>query len=260
MTPGDAVFTPIGVARTPFGERREAPRQPYAAGEAPGAIELFPGHRYEDALRDLDQWTHVWVVYWFHLNRTWRPTVLPPRSREGRRGVFATRAPHRPNPIGLSVLRLVRVDGLRVEVLGVDMIDGTPVLDLKPYVPFADAVPGAGTGWIAADPEPAWEVAWSPLALAQLAWLDAHAVHLRDPVTAALALGPQPHAYRRIRRDGPRGVLAHKDWRVAFTVDARALRVDRIESGYRAAQLVTGEAPPLHVAFAQQHPSPGTPP
>ena len=260
MTLPDAVFSPIGVVRTPFTERREAPRQPYAAGEAPGTIELLPGHRYEDALRDLDQWTHLWLVYCFHLNRTWRPTVLPPRSRHGRRGVFSTRSPHRTNPIGLSVLRIVGVDGLRVEVLGVDMIDQSPVLDIKPYVPFADAVPTAGTGWIAADPEPAWEVRWSPAALAQLAWLDAHGVALRDPITAALALGPQAHAYRRIRRDGPRGTLSLKDWRVTFAVDERALCVERIDSGYRPAQLVTGEAPPLHAAYALHHPSTGTPP
>jgi tRNA-Thr(GGU) m(6)t(6)A37 methyltransferase TsaA len=260
VTLPDAVFAPIGVVRTPFTERREAPRQPYAAGEAPGTIELLPGHRYEDALRDLDQWTHLWLVYWFHLNAHWRPTVLPPRSRQGRRGVFATRAPHRPNPIGLSVLRIVRVDGLRVEVLGVDMIDGSPVLDIKPYVSFADAVPAAGAGWIAADPEPAWDVTWSALALAQLAWLDDHAVALREPITAALALGPQAHAYRRIRRDGPRGTLSLKEWRVAFTVDAHALHVDRIESGYRPAQLASGEAPALHAAFAAPRPSTGTPP
>lgn len=256
----EAVFAPIGVVRTPFVERREAPRQPYAAGEAPGAIELLPGHRYEDALRDLDQWTHLWLVYWFHLNRHWRPTVLPPRSREGRRGVFSTRAPHRPNPIGLSVLRIVRVEGLRVEVLGVDMIDRSPVLDIKPYVPFADAVPGAGAGWIAADPEPAWAVGWSPLALEQLAWLSGRGVDLRGPVAAALALGPQAHAYRRIRRDGPRGTLSLKDWRVAFTVEGRALRVDRLDTGYRPAQVVSGEAPAVHAAFARAHPPAGTPP
>jgi tRNA (adenine37-N6)-methyltransferase len=250
----DAVFSPIGVVRTPFVERREAPRQPYAAGEAPGTVELIPGRRYEDALRDLDQWTHVWLVYWFHLNRSWRPTVLPPRSRQGRRGVFSTRSPHRPNPIGLSVLRVVRVEGLRVDVLGVDMIDQSPVLDIKPYVPFADAMPDAGTGWIAADPEPPWAVQWSPASDEQLAWLEARGVSLRDPIAAALALGPQAHAYRRIRRDGPRGVLSLKDWRVAFTVDGRALRVDGIESGYRPAQLVTGEAPALHAAFARRHP------
>ena len=256
----DAVFSPIGVVRTPFAERREAPRQPYAAGEAPGTIELLPGHRYEDALRDLDQWTYLWLVYWFHLNRDWRPTVLPPRSRQGRRGVFSTRAPHRPNPIGISVLRIVRVEGLRVEVLGVDMIDQSPVLDIKPYVPFADAIPEAGAGWIAADPEPAWMVEWTLNSIAQIEWLASQGVALRESITAALALGPQAHAYRRIRRDGPRGTLSLKDWRVAFTIDGHALRVDHIDTGYRPAQIVSGEAPAVHVAFALRHPSPGTRP
>ena len=84
------------------------------------------------------------MLFWFDRNEGWRPKVLPPRSRSGRKGVFATRSPHRPNPLGLSAVRLERVDGLTLHVSDVDMLDGTPVLDIKPYVAYTDAIADAG--------------------------------------------------------------------------------------------------------------------
>src|SRR5690606_8897037 len=102
------------------------PHQPSAAREVEGSIELYPGHHFEHGLVDLATWSHIWVLFWFHQNAGWRPKVLPPRSLR-RRGVFATRAPHRPNPIGLSCVRLMNVQDLTLHVRGVDMLDGTPV-------------------------------------------------------------------------------------------------------------------------------------
>ena len=237
------VVRPIGVLRSPFSDRVSAPRQPYVAGDAPGTIELFAGRGFEDAVADLERWSHVWVLYWFHLNDRWRPKVLPPRS-DAKRGVFATRSPHRPNPIGLSPLLLERVEGRVLHVRGVDVVDGTPVLDVKPYVPFADVVKDATTGWIGVDPDPAWEVRWEPLAAAQAAWLAAeHGVELAPSVDKQLALGPRPHAYRRIRElpDGARLLSVH-DWRVRFRVEGRAAIVERIASGYRPSQLHGGKS------------------
>lgn len=90
----------------------------------------------------------MWIVSWLHLNKHWNPTVVPPRGPRVRRGVLATRAPHRPNQIGLSALRLVGVEGHRLHVEGLDLLDGTPVLDIKPYIPYADAFPDARSGWL----------------------------------------------------------------------------------------------------------------
>lgn len=247
-------FTPIGVMRTGLRERAEAARQPYVAADAPGTIELFPGHRYEDALADLDAWTHLWVIFVFHLNRSWRPKVQPPRGRGERRGVFATRSPHRPNPLGMSVLKLLRVEGLSVHVAGVDLVDGTPVLDLKPYVPFADAISDAGTGWIGRDPDPPWQVAWTDLAVQQRAWLAQRGLELGPAIERALTLGPLPHAYRRIRQTPAGPELAVKDWRALFAVHDRTLTVTRIRSGYRTAQVLTDPAIALHRAFAESFP------
>lgn len=239
-------ISPIGVLRTPFPDRVSAPRQPYVARGVPGTIELYPGRGFEHALCDLEGWDHLWVIFWFHLNAGWRPKVLPPRSTGKRRGVFATRSPHRPNPIGLSVVRLKAIRGLVLDVEDVDMIDGTPVLDLKPYLPVADAIADARAGWLdpQGDPEPGYEVAWSDRAAEEARWLrDDQGIDLEAPVERALRLGPQPHPYRRIRAD-PSGSgmrLAVKDWRVRFHVEGRRITVDAITTGYRERELLTSE-------------------
>ena len=256
-------FTTIGVVRTPFPDRMSAPRQPYAAREAAGTIELFPGRDFEHALSDLEGWDRLWVVFCFHLNApgAWRPKVLPPRSAGRRRGVFSTRSPHRPNPIGLSVVRLDEVRGLVLHVRDVDMIDGTPVLDLKPYVPYADAFPGARTGWLEplapvepgapVDPEPGFVVIWSPRAAEQASWLRReHGIELEEPVNRVLELGPQPHPYRRIKAEGDAFRLAVKDWRVRFSVDGREVTVEAIRSGYRPAELGAPATPEVAVQRA----------
>lgn len=248
------VLRPIGVLRTPLGSKADAPRQPCAAGGIPGRIELFPSHNFEHALEDLEGWEFIWVIFWFHLNESWRPKVLPPRSTTGRKGLFATRSPHRPNPLGLSALRLKRVEGLTLHVLDVDMIDGTPVLDIKPYVPYTDAHPGARSGWLGdpaqvsghgtpRDPLDAYGVEFDAVAAEQAAWIEARTgLAIRERIVTTLGLGPAPHPYRRIRRDGEGFRLAIKDWRVGFQVAGRQVRILGIASGYRPSQLAADSA------------------
>ncbi|UQA57968.1 tRNA (N6-threonylcarbamoyladenosine(37)-N6)-methyltransferase TrmO [Polyangium aurulentum] len=250
-------MTPIGVIHTPFPDRVSTPRQPHAAAGAEGRIELFPGRGLEHAVSDLEGWEFIWVIFWFHLNEGWRPKVLPPRSAGKRRGVLATRSPHRPNPIGLSLVRLVSVEGLVVRVQDVDIVDGSPVLDIKPYLPYAEARPGARTGWIESlaptaeegapppDPEPGFEVGWGEAAAAQAAYLrDEHGVDLVGPVERTLRLGPQPHPYRRIRAEADGTLrLSVKDWRVRFCVQGRLVTVLAIGTGYRERDLALSEDP-----------------
>jgi tRNA-Thr(GGU) m(6)t(6)A37 methyltransferase TsaA len=233
-------LTPIGYMRTAHANRVDAPRQPAAAGDSTGVLELLPGHNLEHAVEDLADWERIWVIFWFDRNKGWRPKVLPPRSNSGRKGVLATRSPHRPNPLGLSVLRLERVEGLRLYVRDVDLLDGTPVLDIKPYVPYTDAHPESGSGWLQdRDPRPAHVVQFTTGAEEQLAWMSTRSpLPLRERIEATLRLGPQPHPYRRIRRgkDGNM-TLAVQDWRIDFQVDGMNIQVLRLRSGYRPSQL-----------------------
>jgi tRNA-Thr(GGU) m(6)t(6)A37 methyltransferase TsaA len=249
VTDSKLELTPIGVVRSPFLEPAAAPRQPALARGVEATIELFPGKGFEFALSDVESWSHLWVLFWFDRVEGWRPKVRPPRSRS-RRGVFATRSPHRPNPIGLSVVELVRVDGLTLHIRDVDILDGTPVLDLKPYVAYSDVVPGSGAGWLEVearrDPGPRWEVRLSPRALEQAEFLKArHGIMLEAPVVAALALGPAPHPYRRIRRDGDQLVVAVKEWRARFSVDGTTVTVHAFRTGYRAKELHTSASASL---------------
>jgi tRNA (adenine37-N6)-methyltransferase len=250
---------PIGVLHTPFRERVDAPRQAVVAAETEARAELFPGRGFEDALLDLEHWDYLWLLVWFHHNAGYRPKVLPPRSAR-KRGVFATRAPYRPNPIGLSAVRLLRVEGLTLVVAGVDLLDGTPLLDIKPYVPYSDAIPHAGHGWLesgARDPLAEYAVGYAPLAAEQLAFLaQRHTLELAPRIEAALKLGPTPHAYRRIRAQGEGYRLAFKDWRALFVIEGRVITVQEIKSGYRARELVAldGGAPDAHKAFVAAWP------
>jgi len=247
--PTELNLHPIGLVHSGMKSKVEAARQPAAATGAAARIELYPGQNFEHALEDLEGWERIWILFWFHLNRSWRPKVLPPRSASGRKGVFSTRSPYRPNPLGLSVVRLDRIEGLTLHIRDVDIVDGTPVLDIKPYVPYTDAYPGSATGWLEsegpavegatpADPITAWTVHFEPLAAEQAAWIEQRTgLELRARITGTLMLGPQPHAYRRIRRQGADYRLKVKEWRVQFTLDQRDVRVLAISSGYRPAEI-----------------------
>lgn len=146
-------FQPIGRVSSPYGQRIDAPHQPtVVAGTESGApaeavIELSDALPQE-ALRGLEGFERIWVLFCFHRSEGWAPLVKPPRSAAGRQGVLATRSPHRPNALGLSAVELVAVEGRSLRVRGIDFLDGTPVLDIKPYVPYADAFPEARAGWI----------------------------------------------------------------------------------------------------------------
>lgn len=245
-------LSPIGYMRTAHATKVEAARQPAAARDAPGIIELLPGLNLEHAIDDLAAWQRIWVIFWFDRNQGWRPKVLPPRSTSGRKGVLATRSPHRPNPLGLSVLRLERVDGLHLHVRDVDLLDGTPVLDIKPYVAYTDAHPDTGNGWLQErDPRPSHVVTFTADAEQQLAWIaERSALPLRARIEATLRLGPQPHPYRRIRRGNDGAMtLAVQDWRADFRVDGERIEVRGLRSGYRQSQLVQpgGAGSPLEL-------------
>ncbi len=253
-------FDPIGFVRSPFKERVEAPRQASVGVDVQGRIELLAGRGYNHALEGLADWQYVWVVFVFHRNveqaRGWKAKVLPPRAAR-KQGVFATRSPHRPNPIGLSAALIDKVDGLVVHVRGLDLLDGTPVLDLKPYVAYADAFPEARAGWLEArDPLPPWEVAVTDEASVRLEWLERRGVSLRRAIETTLSLGPEPRPYRRIRARGGALELAVKDWRVDFAVEAprRRLLVGFVRSGYRLRDLATQEDLGLHREFVAAFP------
>jgi tRNA-Thr(GGU) m(6)t(6)A37 methyltransferase TsaA len=135
----------IGVIRSPFTAATGTPIQPSQAAGAQGAVEIWPA--YIDALADLDGFERIWLIYWFDRCREYQPSVIPFRDQQAR-GLFATRAPSRPNPIGISAVRLLAIRNNVLEVGDIDVLDGTPLLDIKPYVPEFDCYERIRAGWL----------------------------------------------------------------------------------------------------------------
>ncbi|OQX23523.1 MAG: tRNA (N6-threonylcarbamoyladenosine(37)-N6)-methyltransferase TrmO [Desulfobacteraceae bacterium IS3] len=138
-------YSPIGVIRSPFRTIEGMPIQPAGASGVQGTIEVFP--EFEQGLKDLDGFSHIILLYHFHRVEGYSLLVTPFMDTI-QHGLFSTRAPKRPNPIGISVVRLVQISGLTLDIENVDILDGTPLLDIKPYVPQFDNHPADSIGWL----------------------------------------------------------------------------------------------------------------
>jgi tRNA-Thr(GGU) m(6)t(6)A37 methyltransferase TsaA len=222
---------PIGYVTTPFKSKYAAPRQPASATKkSTGIITLLPGRNFEQALADLSGFDYIWVIFWFHKNTNWKPMVLPPHGGRKKRGVFSTRSPHRPNPVGLSLCRLIDIKGRTLRIESPDMLDGTPVLDIKPYLPHAESHPGARTGWIGGSNEQSprpYKVVIAPEIRSALKLVEREERReIVSYVKEILTRDPHPHAYRRIKSssDGS-SVIAVKRWRFMFTLKEGTVRI-----------------------------------
>lgn len=261
----ELLLTSIGTyyseAKAPY----EAARQPLERVSTLGEIILESGKMFEQALEDLQGFERIWVVYHFHHNANWKPKVMPPRGSEKKVGVFATRAPYRPNPIGLSCVKLVSVNGLCLTVEGADLLDGTPIFDIKPYLPYADAFPESATGWLGT-PEP-WSVHFTREAEKHIEFLKENGVNqLRDFILNQLEHDPLNQDKKRVAllksaKDFKlRAVLAYKTWRARFAYDevSKTIQVERIFSGYSESDLHSSEDryadKSLHHAFNARFP------
>jgi len=141
----EILYKPIGIIRSPFKETAGTPIQPSAGKDYEGIVEVFP--EYIDGLQDLEGFSHVILIYHFHLVKD-GPLKVKPFMDDQEHGIFAIRGPSRPNPIGISVTRLLRIEANKIFVKGIDIIDGTPLLDIKPYVPEFDAADELKIGWL----------------------------------------------------------------------------------------------------------------
>lgn len=191
----ELVCRPIATIRTAFPTKFGIPRQSGLVEQPEARILFEESYRKQEALRGIEGYSHLWLLWLFSASRRdasaredWSPTVRPPRLGGNERvGVFATRSPFRPNPIGLSCVRLLRVEGCELVVAGADLMDGTPILDIKPYLPYTDARPDAVGGFADAVRENALTVVFPPELEGKLP------SELRDALTELLAEDPRPH-------------------------------------------------------------------
>ena len=239
MSDPSLTLQPIGFIRTHKQVKFQTPHQPTESVPESSVLELLPDCHYEEALSDLAGFSRIWLVWWFHRNSPWRPMVLPPRGPSQRRGVFATRSPHRPNPIGITPVQLLGIQG-RVLTLGpCDLMDGTPVFDIKPYIAAYDSFPEETNGWIDevdalhAGP-PTFSVTLSDHAVVQAEWLWTHwQIDFRPRLIELLSRDPSPHRTRRITRREPDGfMIGCGAWRAIFSVSEKAITILRLEAAY----------------------------
>jgi tRNA-Thr(GGU) m(6)t(6)A37 methyltransferase TsaA len=141
----DIIYQPIGIIHSPFNSLENMPIQPTSEATGSGIVEIFP--QFIDGLKDLEGFSHIYLLYYFHKVRSLKLTVIPFLDKEPR-GIFATRAPSRPNPIGLSLVELVRIENSFIFVERLDVLNETPLLDVKPYVPDFENTQNVRIGWL----------------------------------------------------------------------------------------------------------------
>ena len=220
-------ITPIAHIRTDFGSKFGVPRQSGVVEELRARIVFEPAYRNPDALRGLTDFSHLWLIWHFSevKQEGWSPTVRPPRlGGNTRMGVFATRSPFRPNPIGLSAVRIVGVDlhtpeGPVITVAGADLMDGTPIFDIKPYIAYADSHPDAKGGFIEGLTDRSVQVVCDESHLVPLS------EETRNSLLAVLAHDPRPTYQNDPDRIYGRDFAGHN---VRFTVAEGVLTVVEI--------------------------------
>ena len=194
---------PVAVIHTPYKEKFSVPRQPNLVQDGTGIVELLPPYNQAEAVRGLEQFSHLWLIFQFdHIPQgKWHPTVRPPRLGGNQRvGVFASRSTHRPNPIGLSKVELRHVECKNGKVLlhlgAVDLVDGTPILDIKPYLAYADSEPDAISGFAQSEPKPLLQVEFTLEAESAVKKHSKNRPHLQRFIIEVIQQDPRP-AYQQ---------------------------------------------------------------
>ncbi|PVX32424.1 tRNA-Thr(GGU) m(6)t(6)A37 methyltransferase TsaA [Pasteurella langaaensis DSM 22999] len=199
----DLSLTPIAIIHTPYKEKFSVPRQANLVQDGTGIVELLAPYNVAEAVRGLEQFSHLWLIFQFDQIPTgkWQPTVRPPRLGGNQRvGVFASRATHRPNPLGLSKVELKKVECSQGKVLlhlgSVDLVDGTPIFDIKPYLAYADSEPSAQSGFAQDKPSSHLKVGFSPKAQSAVKKIEEFLPHFQRFICEVLQQDPRP-AYQQ---------------------------------------------------------------
>lgn len=227
-------LTPIGIVRSPFREKFGVPRQAGLAPAALARVELYPPYDEAAAVVGLEAFSHVWLIFHFHHTEAqgWRSTVRPPRlGGNAKVGVYASRSPFRPNPLGLSAVELLGIERqggrLSLRIAGADLIDGTPVFDIKPYLTYADSLPDARSGFAEAAPAAKGEVRFSPAAKAALAARRTSFPQLEQLIQQVLQADPRP-AYRNGAPEARRYGMRLLDFDLRWRVEERGVVVEAL--------------------------------
>ncbi len=267
MPASNITYHPIGIFHSSQVHPYEAGRQPDDL-HSEGYIELATGHNFEQALIGLEAGQRIWVIFQFHLNNHWNTMVLPPRGSSTKLGVFATRSPYRPNNIGMSCVVISKIEKLKIYVNGADILNDSPILDIKPYVGYADAFPESEPPWLKNSEK--FEISFSELAKEQIDFLESLGIsQLRgflhhqlefEPInskkkrvsstknsannlstsgTSKILVGENNTDPNEAELAKNQFILAYRTWRVCFILNAenKSLQIKGFKSGYSTEEL-----------------------
>lgn len=224
MTP--MTLHPIGIIESPFKEKFGTPRQSSIAKTTVSSIRWNKKIIREGMLEGLEIGQYIWVIFWFHLstNKKILEKIHPPRLRGKTMGIFATRTPHRPNPLGLSLGRICQIDKNRIHIEGLDLVDGTPVFDIKPYLKTFDKPRGHAIHWIDETPFQQLKVSWKKSVLSMLS--DEEKKTYKKQLTEILKEDPRPLAY--LNKKDFQFYMKFGRYDVGFKVEGHTLTINSL--------------------------------
>lgn len=238
------LLTPIAFLKSNNLKANDLPRQVNGIGLSEEIIfnqKTIPPSAFED----LKGFSHIWIIFGFHQNSTWKPKVQPPRGGQKKRSVLATRSPYRPNPIGISCAKLISVLPEKLIIQSTDLINNSPIYDIKPYIKTYDSITDSSLGWISLTEQDSWEINWSPRVLKQIDWLAAHGIHqIQSVIENNLKFEPTNSLSKRIYSDEKNSTLfqlGYKTWRITFSTDLekKSVYIVEIISNYTKTDLLS---------------------
>jgi len=248
-------FKFIGHFRCGRDYKQEQPRQGIFS-DAAGYIELIKGENYEQAVKDLEGFGYIWVIFVFHHNSSWKPVTNPPYSDgNGKKGVFATRSPYRPNPIGMSCVKLEKITGNRIYVGDSDILNNTPVLDIKPYISDYDSFPDASRGWLENIEKENYELKYNETAERKINFLKELGTDLTGAINSQLSFNPFDKTRKKFTICDTGYVFKFKTWEINFVIENKTITIININSGYDSYEVLHGNDTPddlkIHKKFKE---------
>jgi tRNA-Thr(GGU) m(6)t(6)A37 methyltransferase TsaA len=238
-------FEPIAYFECNKKQNLEASSQGILDPDSIGLIDLKKYPQHKEMLESLDGFSHLWIIFIFHQNSgTWKPKVLPPRANK-KVGVFASRSPYRPSPIGMSAVKIDRIEGSKIYVSGHDLVDQTPILDIKPYLTYADSFPEAKRGWL--DETDIYQVEIGDIARKKIDFLKSQGLmEMEATIEQQLRFHPTDKQRKRVRplNESPHHfIFSYRTWRIFFELRDKTVFISDIKSGYTQEELTMSEDP-----------------
>jgi tRNA-Thr(GGU) m(6)t(6)A37 methyltransferase TsaA len=257
---------PIGIVKSPLRLKQESPRQGNLVEVGESYIELVAGNNYEQALEGLEEFERIWVIYQFHLNESWKPKVNVPRKTDSKLGVFATRSPYRPSSLGMSCVKLERIEGRSIYIAESDILNGSPVFDIKPYVDYCDSFQTKYPDWLQEAEEEEFKVVIPEFIRKRIDYLEKHSeLNFYQFITTQLKYQPLNTQKKRVtvledREEGMKlAEIAFRTWRMQLEVDmsSRSIVITKLFTGYRMEELMDSDDDPygdkkLHLKFQKK--------